>query len=162
MWVHFSPFWFVAPRKIWQPCLAQEVVGTDEKLFFRHDSLSGDRSSQTAPLKPDDFSYDSTYACMHVLSSRVARFFLVQYTQLGKIWYKNIPNNHKIKPMTAENTNRSKKFQNFPIAGFRKFTKIFWFENLPSGSTAFKSSSWRTRVDRIGRIFAYWATVYFG
>jgi hypothetical protein len=68
---------------------------------------------------------------------RVARFFLVHYTRVGKSipndqmamiytnWPENIPNGHKI-------------YQHFPFKCPTKYTKfgIFWYENIPSGNPA--------------------------
>jgi hypothetical protein len=38
--VHFSPFWYIAPRKIWQPCsLARFSLQSENKLFRKKKKL---------------------------------------------------------------------------------------------------------------------------
>jgi hypothetical protein len=83
--------------------------------------------------------YCPTHSFIQDDVSRVARFFLGQYT---KTW-KNIPNNHKRYQIATKYTklqsnrpNGSNIYQQLPLQVPLKFTQIsiFWFENMPSGN----------------------------
>jgi hypothetical protein len=72
-------------------------------------------------------------------SDRVARFFLVQNTKMGK----NIPKDHKFHQMDINipfGRKRDKMAIKIPTSSIARPSKIypkwdFWFENIPSGNT---------------------------
>jgi hypothetical protein len=66
---------------------------------------------------------------------KVARFFLGQHTQTGKIY---LPNNHKYTKWPYNIPNGHKIYQHLPLQDPQKWD--FWFENIPSGNPDLKAS----------------------
>jgi hypothetical protein len=117
--VIFFPFWYFAPRKIWQPCPTAEVSATEASqrgslrinVRVKIDLISTFYSRDVVRFFPVAILTDS--------DCRVARFFLAQRTKTGKnipkkdqkhIQYtncSNVPNGHKV-------------YQNFLLQGLIK------------------------------------------
>jgi hypothetical protein len=79
------------------------------------------------------------------LSVRVARFFLGATYQNGEKfakWPQNVPNNHVAYRMVTNNRNGHKIYQHCLFQGPPKYAqnRDLWFDNIPSGNTAFYRS----------------------
>jgi hypothetical protein len=90
--LYFSTFWYIVPRKIWQPWPRLKIGSSWTATQRRSGKLVSRRKNFNA-LEPWWF--------WAMLPNRVARFFLVLLTKTGK----NITNNHKIYQMATKYNN---------------------------------------------------------